>query len=77
MMIAEHRKPFAAFLLLFGFALVVMANGLRDQVVRVLVDSGASRPLISAVVPDIVLGRSLQDLPAALAPAPVAEPAAG
>ena len=65
MMNAEHRRPFAAFLLLFGFAGVVMANGLREEVVRVFVDSGAPRPLISAVVPDIVLGRS------------PAEPAAG
>ena len=52
MISAEHRRPLAAFLLVLGFAAVVMANGLRDQVVRVFVDSGAARPLISAVVPD-------------------------
>jgi hypothetical protein len=62
-MTAEHRRPFAAFLLLLGFAVVVMGNGLREQVVRVLVDSGAPRPLFSAVVPDIVLGHALQDAP--------------
>ena len=56
MMTAEHRRPFAAFMLLLAFACAIMANGLRDQVVRVFVDSGAPRPLISAVVPDIVLG---------------------
>ena len=32
MMSSEHRGPFAAFLLVFGFACVIMANGLRDQV---------------------------------------------
>jgi hypothetical protein len=63
MMSAEHRRPLAAFLLVFAFACAVMANGLREQVVRVIVDSGAPRPLISAVVPDIVLGHSLRDAP--------------
>ncbi len=63
MMTAEHRRPFAAFLLVFGFACVVLVNGLREQVVRVFVDSGAPRPLISAVVPDIVLGHSLHHAP--------------
>src|SRR5689334_534224 len=61
---SEHRRPLAAFLLVFGFACVVLANGLREQVVRVFVDSGAPRPLISAVVPDIVLGHSLRNAPA-------------
>src|SRR4051812_4829382 len=76
MMSAEHRRPFAAFLLVFGFACVVMANGLRDQVVQVFVDSGAPRPLISAVVPDIVLGHSLRDAPVeAPVRAPVRAPA--
>ena len=60
---AEHRRPLAAFFLVLAFASVVMANGLRDQVVRVFVDSGAPRPLISAVVPDIVLGHSLHHAP--------------
>jgi hypothetical protein len=64
MLNAEHRRPLAAFLLLLAFASVVMANGLRDQVVRVFVDSGAPRPLISAVVPDIVLGHALRHTPA-------------
>lgn len=69
MMTAEHRRPFAAFVLVFAFACFVMANGLREQVVRVFVDSGAPRPLISAVVPDIVLGRSLHHAPPAPKPA--------
>jgi hypothetical protein len=64
MLNAEHRRPLAAFLLVLAFASVVMANGLRDQVVRVFVDSGAPRPLISAVVPDIVLGHALRHAPA-------------
>src|SRR6478735_228755 len=72
MMSTEHRGPFAAFLLVFGLACVIMANGLRDQVVQVFVDSGAPRPLISAVVPDIVLGHSLSD---ARAKAPAKVPA--
>src|SRR4051794_40754656 len=63
MLNAEHRRPFAAFLLVLAFASVVMANGLREQVVRVFVDSGGPRPLISAVVPDIVLGHSLRHAP--------------
>ena len=66
---AEHRRPFAAFLLVCAFGVAIMANGLRDQVVRVFVDSGAPRPLISAVVPDIVLGHSLRNAPAAPEPA--------
>ena len=41
MMNAEHRRPFAAFVLLLAFACAVMAHGLRDQVVRVFVSSGA------------------------------------
>ena len=65
MMTAEHRRPFAAFMLLLAFACAIMANGLRDRVVQVFVDSGAPRPLISAVVPDILLGRSLRDAPQA------------
>ena len=64
MLNAEHRRPLAAFFLVLAFASVVMANGLRDQVVRVFVDSGAPRPLISAVVPDIVLGHALRHAPA-------------
>ena len=76
MMIAEHRRPFAAFLLLLAFACAIMANGLRDQVVRVFVESGAPRPLISAVVPDILLGRSLRDAPQAEPPAEEADESA-
>ena len=64
MMSAEHRRPFAAFMLLLVFACAIMANGLRDQVVRVFV-AGAPRPLIDAVAPDIVLGQSLRDAPQA------------
>src|SRR4051812_35007091 len=63
MMKAEHRRPLAAFVLVFAFACAVMANGLREQVVRVFVDAGAPRPLISAVVPDILLGHPLRAAP--------------
>lgn len=72
MMTAEHRRPFAAFMLLLAFACAVMANGLRDQVVKVFVSSGAPRPLISAVLPDIVLGQTLRNTPQ---PEPAAESA--
>ena len=69
-MTAEHRRPFAAFLLVFAFACVIMANGLRDQVVEVFVELRAPRPLITAVLPDIVLGHSLRDAPPAPQPRP-------
>ena len=71
---AEHRRPFAAFLLVSAFAFAIMANGLREKVVEVIVDSGAPRPLISAVVPDILLGRSLSDAPEAPDPTVETEP---
>ena len=63
MLTAEHRRPLAAFLLVFAVACVVMGNGLRKQVVEVLISSGAPHDLISAIAPDLVLGQALKDVP--------------
>ena len=65
MMHAEHRRPFAALLLVFAAACMIMGNGLRTQVVEVLVGAGAPRPLIAAIAPDMVLGQSLINAPQA------------
>ena len=42
-----------------------MGNGLRTQVVEVLIGAGAPRELIIAIAPDMVLGYSLNNAPAA------------
>jgi hypothetical protein len=63
MMSAEHRKPFAAFLVIFAAACMILGNGLRHQVINVLVGAGAPRELIAAIAPDVVLGQSLNDAP--------------
>ena len=41
MMTAEHRKPLVAFFLVFAAACLIMGNGMRSQVVEVLIDAGA------------------------------------
>jgi len=63
MMTAEHRKPLVAFFLVFAAACLIMGNGMRSQVVEVLIGAGAPRELIAAVSPDIVLGQSLTSAP--------------
>ncbi len=68
MMTAEHRRPFAAFLLVFAGACLIMGNGLRTQVVDILIGSGAPNELITAIAPDMVLGQSLKDVPVQLKP---------
>jgi hypothetical protein len=65
MMTAEHRRPLAAFCVVFAVACLIMANGLRTQVVDVLIGAGAPPELITAIAPDMVLGQSLRDVPAA------------
>lgn len=64
MLTAEHQRPLAAFFLVFAVACLIMANGLRTQVVDVLIGSGAPRQLITAIAPDMVLGQSLRNTPA-------------
>ncbi len=63
MMTAEHRKPLVAFFLVFAAACLIMGNGMRTQVVEVLIRAGAPRELITAVSPDMVLGESLTSAP--------------
>jgi hypothetical protein len=63
MMAAEHRRPFAAFLMVFAVACVIIGNGLRTQVVEVLIDSGAPQEVITAVAPDMLLGEALRRAP--------------
>ena len=58
-MTAEHRKPLVAFFLVFAAACLIMGNGMRTQVVEVLIKAGAPPELIIAVSPDMVLGESL------------------
>lgn len=65
MMDAEHRRPLAALLLVFAAACMIMGDGLRTQVVEVLVGAGAPRQLITAIAPDTVLGQSLINAPQA------------
>ncbi len=67
-MTAEHRRPLAAFLLVFAGACLIMGNGLRTQVVDILIGSGAPTELITAIAPDMVLGQSLKDVPVQLQP---------
>ena len=54
----EHKKAFMAFVVVAGVAALIMANGLRAQAVEVLIEVRAPRPLISALAPDMVLGRT-------------------
>ena len=63
-MTAEHRRPLAAFLLVFAAACLIVGNGLRTQVVEVLIGAGAPRELIIAIAPDMVLGYTLNNAPA-------------
>ena len=63
MMTAEHRKPLVAFFLVFAAACLIMGNGMRTQVVEVLIEAGAPPELITAVSPDMVLGESLTSAP--------------
>src|SRR5680860_1451088 len=58
---AEHRRPLAAFLMVFAAACLIMGNGLRTHVVDVLVGSGAPRQLFAAIAPDMILGQSLSN----------------
>ena len=62
-MTAEHRKPLVAFFLVFAAACMIMGNGMRTQVVEVLIQAGAPPELIIAVSPDMVLGESLSSAP--------------
>ena len=62
-MTAEHRKPLVAFFLVFAAACLIMGNGMRTQVVEVLIKAGAPPELIIAVSPDMVLGESLTSAP--------------
>ncbi len=64
MMSAEHRRPLAAFFVVFTLACLIMANGLRTQVGQVLIGAGAPREVVSAIAPDMVLGQSLRNVPA-------------
>jgi hypothetical protein len=68
MLTAEHQKPLVGFMLVFAVACLIMVNGLRTQVVDVLIGSGAPRQLITAIAPDMVLGQSLRNVPAAPQP---------
>jgi hypothetical protein len=63
MMTAEHRRPLAAFLMVFAVACVIIGNGLRTQVVEVLIGSGAPQEVITAVAPDMLLGEALRRAP--------------
>jgi len=73
MMTAEHRRPLAAFLLVFAGACLIMGNGLRTQVVDILIGSGAPSGLITAIAPDMVLGHSLKGASVQLRPKARAE----
>ena len=54
----EHKSVFVAFVLVVGVAALILVNGLREQAVGVLIEVRAPRPLISALAPDMVLGRT-------------------
>lgn len=64
MFAAEHRRPFAAFLLVCAAGFLITAFGLRSQVVQVLVDNGAPAALVGVVAPDVMLGERLNSKPA-------------
>lgn len=66
-MSAEHRRPFAAFVVVFAAACLIMGNGLRSQVADVLVGAGAPPALVTAIAPDVLLGQSLDSAPQAQA----------
>ncbi len=72
MLSAEHRRPFAAFLLVCAAAAVIIGTGMRTQVVDRMVEAGAPRALVGAVAPDMVLGGSLRSAPLPRAEAPSA-----
>ena len=61
---AEHRRPFAAFLLVCAAGFLITGFGLRTQVVQVLVDNGAPAALVGVVAPDVILGETLSSKPA-------------
>ena len=63
MVTTEHRKPLVAFLVVFAAACLVMGNGLRTQVVEVLIETGGSNELVTAIAPDMVLGQALDGAP--------------
>ena len=65
MISAEHRRPLAAFLLVFAAACLILGQGLRDRVVDVFVGSGAPRTVVGAIAPDLVLNPSLDQAPKA------------
>jgi hypothetical protein len=67
MMTAEHRRPFAAFVLVTVLACLIVLNGLRAQVAEVFVGAQAPREIGTVLAPDVVLGQTLADAP----PAPV------
>ncbi len=64
MFAAEHRRPFAAFLLVCAAGFLITGFGLRTQVVQVLVDNGAPAALVGVVAPDVILGETLSSKPA-------------
>ncbi len=64
MLAAEHRRPFAAFLLVCAAGFLITGFGLRTQVVQVLVDNGAPAALVGVVAPDVILGEMLRSKPA-------------
>ena len=64
MLAAEHRRPFAAFLLVCAAGFLITGFGLRTQVVQVLVDNGAPAALVGVVAPDVMLGETLSSKPA-------------
>ncbi|MCW2848834.1 MAG: hypothetical protein JWR90_2808 [Marmoricola sp.] len=69
MISAEHRRPLAAFLMVFAAACLILGQGLRDRVVEVFVGSGAPRTVVGAIAPDTVLHPSLDQAPKAPAKA--------
>ncbi len=72
MLAAEHRRPFAAFLVVCAAGFLITGLGLRTQVVQVLVNNGAPAALVGVVAPDVMLGETLSSKPE---PPAVAAPA--
>jgi hypothetical protein len=72
MMTTEHRKPFAAFLVVFAVACLIMVNGLQTQVVRVFVGGQAPQQATGAPAPDLLLGQSLRRAPGSPQPDEIA-----
>ncbi len=52
-----------AFFLVFAAACLIMGNGLRTQVVEVLIKAGAPHRADHRISPDMVLGESLSSAP--------------